>query len=174
MKAVILKPNRGDDAFFPFLSQITECSQKNSELRELVDSFKGSYFSLYLLSQKENIENALNQNDFVILDRYLCSHLTYQMAFGELNSIFEPALYKIPQADYIFFLSVPIPLALDRIKNRGLPIQSYENETFLTKAQSIFYSMDVSFKKSLFIEKSGATPLEKLTLEFLEILCKKP
>ncbi|MBS0585544.1 MAG: hypothetical protein JSR76_04505 [Verrucomicrobia bacterium] len=169
----VLKPNRGDDSFYPFLSCITSIAENDPKLKNTAAIFKHNYFSFYLLTQRENIENALEKNDFVILDRYLYSHKVYQKAFENDNSNFEVAYRTLPQADYIILLSLPIEIAFDRIHSRGAPIETYENYLFLEKAQNIFINLLPEIALTKLVHKSGILDRNVLAEEVLEVILPK-
>lgn len=166
--SVVLKPSHGEDSFYPFLNTIRKMSEDDPNLKTSIAGFIDCYFSLYLLTQKEAIEKELEQNDFVILDRYICSHRACQMAFGKQTDSFDAAFRNLPQADFVFLLSLPASVAVERITLRGNAKETYENETFLTKLQSIFLDWDFTSEKGLLLHKSSMTPPDVLVQEVFE------
>jgi thymidylate kinase len=171
--AVVLKPSHGEDSFYPFLNKIRNMSENDQNLQPSISHFIDCYFSLYLLTQKERIENELQKTDVVILDRYICSHRACQLAFGKQTDSFDIAFKQLPQADFICLLSLPAPIAIERITSRGTARETYENETFLTKLQSIFFNMDLSSEKGTIIYKSGTIAPEVLVQEVFDAMKRR-
>ncbi len=170
LKSVILQPTRGESLFFPFLQKINQAAERNEILRPLVADFRRDYFSLYLLSQKEELETLLKENDVVILDRYLSSYEAYNIAFGQVDPKFDEALHLMPRADYTIHLSVPVSVAVQSVINRGLPVEEYETEIFLKKVIDTFNDPNFSWGKSRVVYLVERKRPEILVQEVVELI----
>ena len=170
LKSVILQPTRGESIFFPFLQKINAVAERNAIMRPIVADFRKDYFSIYLLSHQEQLEVLLKENDVVILDRYLSSYEAYNIAFGQTDPKFDGALHLMPRADYTIYLSIPIAEAVQSVLKRGIPVEEYETEMFLTKVHKAFQDQKFSWGGSRVVYQLERKKPDLLVREVIELI----
>ncbi len=103
---------------------------------------------------KQQLEDWLDQGYWIVLDRYATSNMGHQL--GKLSSDkerlemltwleeLEYNVFQIPRADKVFWLDVPVDMALDLIANRDNKSyidgasDGHENKNHLTNAYSAY------------------------------------
>lgn len=107
---------------------------------------------------RDLIEPSLERGAWVLLDRYYLSMMAYQGASGaNVEDIREwnEAFATVPDA--AFWLDVPVEMALDRMKQRGIAGDAFEHEPFLAQCAAIYSRMEMPWLRR--IEADG-TPEE--------------
>ncbi len=104
-------------------------------LKDLNPKIPSLMYALDKYGQKEIIEEWLREGSIVVLDRYVESNLAYQTAkLDDENGIAELRKWimelefeklKIPRADVVVYLNVPLEISRNLIKNR--PKKQYLN-----------------------------------------------
>lgn len=105
---------------------------------------------LFVKDRKEHIEYmikpALEEDYFIILDRYFYSSIAYQGAKGiDINLIINMHKDFIIKPDIVFIFHLPIDIALNRIISKRGIADRFENETYLKKVDKIFHSFNEPF-----------------------------
>jgi dTMP kinase len=137
-KVTILRPVSGHPAIYKLLNELDSLPSEgvSPKIQDRIERFKSDYFLFEFLKKKDQITKLLLEDYDVLCDRYLFSFRTYQECFNQSTE--EEFLKDFPKADIVFFVNVPVEIAIQRINERSTPPASYENLTFLKKAQKVF------------------------------------
>lgn len=115
----------------------------------------------------ETVEPALKKKSIVISDRMADSSLVYQ-GFGRdldvatLDTINYWAMNNTTP-DLVFYVTIPIDVALERIQKRGQPLSSFEQEQ-ATFTQKLLRGFDIIFKnRTNVIRLDGTQSPEHIT-----------
>lgn len=123
-------------------------NQKDSQWRQ--NSPVEEQLELFLKDREDdarcNIRPALAREEIIVMDRYFYSNAAYQGAMGlDYNYILrENRNRNFPIPDLVYFVDIPVSLALKRIEERNHSGRRdiFEKEAFLEKVRKIFLSME--------------------------------
>lgn len=123
---------------------------------------------------RDFIEPALERGAWVLLDRYYLSMMAYQGASGanvedirEWNETFA----TVP--DVAFWLDLPVEMALDRMKHRGLAVDAFENEPFLARCAEIYARMEMPWLRRIEADGSPAETQMRIREVVRELLAQQ-
>ena len=110
-------------------------------LREILKTKRAdqeTLLELFLKDRAEHVKNlllpSLKAGKIVILDRYYLSTVAYQgIHFKALFDLLSKNETFSPLPDIVFYLEIPIELALERIKGRNEGVSLFEKEELLNK-----------------------------------------
>ena len=130
-------------------------------------------FLLYLLDMlkdKKEIVQKIDDGFIVIIDRYFLSTIAYQCAnnfdYGKAKYIIESI--GLPLPNIIFYLEIPINLAIKRKSNQKSNLDRFEkNEQFLKKIIKVYEKMIKENFPTHWIRLDATRKLEKVHEETL-------
>lgn len=139
----LYEPTRYTDAGRKIRELIAE-DLSGEQNRENENSIQEQLIKLFYIDRqwhvKHKIRPLLKKGICVILDRYYFSTAAYQakdekILIDILNSY---ASKSFLQPDFIFYLDIPIDIALDRIKQRNKNLDFFENKNNLDKISKMY------------------------------------
>jgi dTMP kinase len=165
---ITLKVIQGDKRVYPFLNELNLLKEDidQSYIHFLISNFRSDFFLLSFLKQKNNIETALRQYDYVICDRYITAYKVYQKCFNAYKEEDISLVDCMPVANVTFYIDVPVEIAIERISKRKI-VEVHENECFLSKAQEIFKETIIELNN--YISVRGDVPYEKIQQDVLSM-----
>ena len=135
----------------PYLAKFGECYFEEGAVN--VNPYVSSlYYSADRKYNLEKIESALNENDFVVLDRFVYSNMAHQGSKfqdeNEQNKFFkfieelEFGLLNIPKPDYTLFLHMPTECAkILKAGREEKPDQHEQDENYLKHSENTYLKL---------------------------------
>ncbi|MGL1891709.1 MAG: dTMP kinase [Spirochaetaceae bacterium] len=120
----------------------------------------------HIYGQNGIIEH-LNNNNYVVCDRYLFSSLAYQSP--ECGFDFVKTINNYPLPEHLFFISVPVEICQERINIRGEAKELFDAKEYQTKVNDQYLKAINSYKNTamnVHIIDGTKTP-ENITNEIL-------
>jgi dTMP kinase len=120
---------------------------------------------------RENIEPALAQGRWVVMDRYILSNAAYQGALpgGDPQGIIS-ANAAFPWPDLTFVLEVDPALSLTRAAGRGAVEAAFENASYLAQVKNVYDSL----KAPGLIRLDASRPPEEILKSVIEAVQTLP
>lgn len=129
-------------------------------LEEVPPVFAATLFALDRLESRTHIERACEENDLVIVDRYVASNLAYQSAritnperarFTEWLYSLEYEIYDLPKPDLTLFLEVPAHTSKELVARKGTRTYTkkvydlHERDAmYLTSVREVYHALITS------------------------------
>ncbi|MFT4553401.1 MAG: dTMP kinase [Chlamydiales bacterium] len=127
----------------------------------------GDFLSFcFLRNVLTNVQEAMENYDVVICDRYLPSHLVAQACFGNNMRHLKPCFALLPIPDLSILVDVSVDTALERIGARK-NIMMHENREYLGNAR-LHYLKQAKLSKLTVVD--GASPPDEILKRALEQL----
>ena len=129
------------------------------------DHAEYSYLTLSLLAAADRIQHTsnvilpqLNENDYVISDRYIYSCLAnlHARSYSDDKWLYDISK-SIPRPDLAFFVDVPVSLAINRVRSRPQEKDRYVDVAFQEKLRNEYLQMS-EWKNSILID--GTIPIK--------------
>ena len=144
------------------------------------------YYTADRAYNKERLLKILEENDFVILDRYMFSNLAHQGSkiedpkerekFFDFMDKLELDMLSLPKSDYTFFLHMPTEVAVELRKNRAEKADEHEkNIEYLKKTEQMYIDLCERYNiEKIECAKDGhAKTIKEISDELFEKLSKK-
>ena len=144
------------------------------------------YYTADRAYNKERLLKILEQNDFVILDRYMFSNLAHQGSkiedkierekFLTFMEKLELDMLALPKSDFTFFLHMPTEGAVELRKHRTEKADQHEqNVEYLKKAEKMYIELCERYNiEKIECAKNGKPKLiEEINDELFDKLLKK-
>ena len=125
----------------------------------------------FLEDRREHVRDllgpALAGGTFVALDRYYFSTAAYQGARGaDPQQILRDNERFAPPPDLLVFLDIPVEVAMERIRTRGIAISSFERADALERSAQIFRALE----RPYLLRLDGRRPVDEITTEILQVV----
>lgn len=152
----------------------SQASQKISEiLNNKINTDPKELQQLFTEDRREHLEKtiipSLKNGSIVISDRYFFS----TFAFGSLSCDFDWLISinrEFPVPDATFFLEASPEVCIQRIINRGRPVQFFETKEKLEKVMANYKKISSMFPNIHLI--NGERPIEVINQEIIELVSK--
>jgi len=110
------------------------------------------YYTADRVYNKNRLLKILNENDFVVLDRYMFSNLAHhgskiadhkeKVKFWDFMDKLELEMLELPKSDYTFFLHMPTDVAVELRKNREEKADQHEIDVaYLRKTEKVYLEL---------------------------------
>ena len=169
----------------PYLAKFGECYFEEGAVN--VNPYVCSlYYSADRKYNLDKINNALLENDFVILDRFVYSNMAHQGAklkndieqdeFFDFIEKLEFDLLKIPRPDLTIFLHMPTEKAkILKASRTEKPDQHEQNEEYLKTSENTYLKLSKKYNFSYIscVDNEKIKTPEQISEEVLNILSEK-
>jgi len=125
--------------------------------REIANDIFQSLYILDFYSYQQFINYLLEIKDVVILDRYFYSTLAYSNYYGNMFDI-ESTIFQLKQPDLVFYIKVPVEIAIDRLQKIDKKDKHESNIELLTKTLEGYDSINKAYN---FIVLDGTKSVEE-------------
>ncbi len=168
----------------PYLGKFGECYFKEGATN--VDPYAVSlYYTADRVYNRKLVENALENNDIVILDRYMHSNLAHQGSkfankeererFYSFMETLEFDLLNLSKPDYTFFLHMPTDFAVELRKGRAEKADQHESQIEYLKTTERIY-LELCERNNLIkiscVENNRIKSIEEINNDIFEELLK--
>lgn len=160
MKAEYASFLQGSDPFIDEVKQLSRSMARTERERLLGELYSFRFVSRTLKGLEES------RADYVIIDRYLHSHLISQQVFGVHLKHLDPLFQTLPRPSMTLFLDLPVEEALQRLCSRDA-VKSHETQEYLQKAKKIYEKIA---REERWIFLDALLSPEKLTKQALDAI----
>jgi dTMP kinase len=118
---------------------------------------------------RDLLRPALDSGVLVVLDRYYFSNAAYQGARGaDPAEIIRSNEAFSPVPDLLVFVDTPVPVAMERIRARGIAVTAFERAEALERSAQIFRSI----ARPYILRLDGRRSIDELAGDVLDVVAR--